>query len=113
MDRAVLVARDDNRLQADPARYIVAGLGNFAFMRDVYPVAIPYLRELFLEHGRVVVNTPAHAIVLDQLLVVGLHRRHRRRHPGHPYPFRSYGFRSLSSRAGSRNGVRSSWRAQA
>ena len=65
MDRAVLVARDDNRLQSDLARYIVARLGNLTFMSDIYPVAIPYLLQFLFEDGGIVVDAAAHAIVLD------------------------------------------------
>src|SRR5260370_12568052 len=80
VDRAILVARNDDRLQSDPARYVVARLGNLTFMRDVYPVAIPDLFQFFFEDGGIVVDSPAHAIVLNKVVVVGLRGKHGSHH---------------------------------
>src|SRR5262249_35626786 len=109
MDLAVLFARDDHRLQFDPARYIVAGLGNLAFMSDVYPVAIPDLFQFLVEYRWIVIDSSADAIVLNQVVIVGLHGKHRR----HPTAAFGHIFRSSTSRAGSRNGSKSSSRAAA
>src|SRR6185437_5303082 len=108
MDRAILVARNDNRLQPDPARYIVTRLGSLTFMSDVYPVAIPDLLQLFLEDGGVIIDSPAHAIVPDEFVIVSRVGNHGR----HVTVLRD-SFRSFSDRAGSRNGSRSSCRVEA
>src|SRR5208283_1322397 len=68
---AVLVARNDHRLQTDLTRHVVAGLGNLALMRDVNPFAIPDFFELLAENGGVVIDPPADAIALNQLGVIG------------------------------------------
>ena len=68
MYRTVLVARDNNRLQSDPTRYVVARLWNLTFMSDIYPVAIPYLLQLFFEDGGIVVDSAVHALVLNQMV---------------------------------------------
>src|SRR5271166_2516735 len=41
LNLAVLVARDDDGLQTDLTRHVVAGLRNLALMRDIDPFAIP------------------------------------------------------------------------
>ena len=70
VNRAVLVARNDYRLQADLARDVVAGLRNLALMRDVDPFAIPDFFQLFAKDGAVVIDAPADAIALNQLTVI-------------------------------------------
>src|SRR6266852_3893779 len=47
VDLAVLVARDDHRLQSDLASYIVARFRNFTLISYVDPFAIPNLFQLF------------------------------------------------------------------
>ncbi len=53
MQLAGLVARDDDRLAADPRRVVIVVVGNLAFVRQIHPVALEDVLHLELVQRRV------------------------------------------------------------
>src|SRR5713226_7195472 len=66
VDLAVLVARDDHRLQPDLARYVVPWFWNLALMSHIYPFAIPNLFQFLTKDRGIVVDLAVDAIALNE-----------------------------------------------
>src|SRR5260370_2079036 len=70
VDVTVVVTRDDHRLQADLARYVVSRFRNLTLMSDVYPFAIPNLFQFLTKDRGIVVYSSVDSIALNEILVV-------------------------------------------
>ena len=77
MNLPVRAARDDHRLQSDRARHVIAGLGNFARVRDVDPLAMPNLRDFVVKDCAIAIELPADAIIMDQVRIIHMAVGHR------------------------------------
>ena len=69
-DRAVHIAHDDQRTQAEPAGDEIVVVRNLALVRDVGPGAAEDVGHLRFENRRICVDQAMHAVLLHQLVPV-------------------------------------------